>query len=433
MPSLGADMATGTLLEWMVAPGDRVHRGDLVAAVETEKSTIDVECFTDGVVERLLVEPGTTVAVGTPLAVIGEESPAAPAPAPPGPRATPPVRHFAKQVGVDLATVHGTGHDGTVTHADVSAALSAPTPVESAPAAPARRAPVPTGANGSPPAAASAVIPAAGRPRVTPYARRLARERGIDPTTLAVLGVTVRARDVPAAPAPRETRPGDAEARPDRMRAAIAALMTRSGYIPQYHVSADVELGAVLDRLHEANTRLAVDDRIVPAALLLRAAAHAARRVPELNGTWSDDRFRPAEGVDLGVVVSLRRGGLLVPTIADADLLDPPAMMRALQEVVERARTGRLRTSDTRPAGLTVTDLGDQGARSVAGVLFPPQTALVGFGTVSRRPWVVDDEVVVRPVVSVTLTGDHRASDGLAGARFLRRLDAFLHDPEEMP
>jgi pyruvate dehydrogenase E2 component (dihydrolipoamide acetyltransferase) len=215
------------------------------------------------------------------------------------------------------------------------------------------------------------------------------------------------------------------------MRAAIAARMTRSLAIPQYHVDSVLELGAALDRLRELNRSLPVSERIVPAALLLYATARAARRVPELNAHWVDDALVPADTVALGVVVSLRGGGLLVPTIPAADERPLPELMAALRDVVTRARTGRLRTSDATDAGLTVTDLGETGGHAVHGRIFPPQVALVGFGAVVRRPWAEGDLLGVRPTVTATLTGDHRATDGAVGGRFLHAIDDVLHDTEE--
>lgn len=433
MPSLGADMDTGTVVEWAVAPGDHVHRGDLVAAVETEKSVIDVECFEDGVVERLLVPVGTKIAVGAPLALIvpegseGSGTAVDEAPAPPDhdhaavlPRATPPVRRFAERLGLDVSQLAGTGPDGTVTRADVRAAA---TPV---PAPPPPAPPSPLPAPATEPASATE------RPRISPYARRLAAERGTAPEDLrAGADGVVRARDVPGGSGPPPSAPTPApRGTADGMRAAIAARMTHSQQIPQYHVDSVLELGSALDRLREINRRVPVAERIVPAALLLHATARAARRVPELNGHWVDGAFVPATTVDLGVVVSLRGGGLLVPTIPEADELALPDLMAALRDVVTRARAGRLRTSDTADAGVTVTDLGETGGHAVHGRIFPPQVALVGFGAVVRRPWAEGDLLGVRPTVTATLTGDHRATDGVVGGRFLHVIDDVLHSEE---
>ncbi|MGW2888956.1 dihydrolipoamide acetyltransferase family protein [Streptomyces griseoruber] len=476
MPSLGADMDEGTLLEWLVRPGDSVHKGDPVAVVETAKSTIEVECFETGTLAELLVEPGATVPVGTPLAVIGtpgkdgagkprkrtarhkrnegepaeptppSSPPSAPPPRPsspaaeaapvrPGPAATPTpvlqrghieagplIRHLAEHGGVDLETLRGTGPGGRVTRADVERAASA----------------------------RSAARPP--RARATPLARRLAAELGVDLAAVAGTGKdsAVRAADVrQAAPGPAvSAAPPRADVRPpaehhatappsdDRaatMRRAIAGLMSRANRdIPHYYLSTTVDLAASMNWLREHNRRTPVGERLLPAALLLKAAALAAREVPELNGSWTDDRFTAGEGVHLGVAVSLRGGGLVAPTLRDADTLALPQLMAALKDVVTRARTGRLRGSEVSDATITVTDLGDQGVESVFGVIYPPQVALVGFGRVVDRPWAVEGLLGVRPVVTATLSADHRATDGAIGARYLTAVTRLLQNPEQL-
>jgi pyruvate dehydrogenase E2 component (dihydrolipoamide acetyltransferase) len=165
---------------------------------------------------------------------------------------------------------------------------------------------------------------------------------------------------------------------------------------------------------------------------MLLATARAARAVPELNGHWLDGCFRPADSVDLGLILSLRRGGLLVPVVHAADTLTVGQMMASMRELTSRARAGRLRGSDLAPPSLTVSNLGDQGVESVHGVIYPPQVALVGFGAVSERPWAVGGLLGVRPLVTATLAGDHRATDGAIGARFLKHLDRLLQRPEEL-
>ncbi|KOT42669.1 dehydrogenase [Streptomyces caelestis] len=455
MPSLGADMDEGTLVEWLVGPGDLVRRGDPVAVVETAKSTIEVECFDTGTMTKLLVEPGTTVPVGTPLALIGpagERRPAPhapekgepsepveprtppeppspppePAPVPASPAARPPghvdagplVRHLAEQSDVDLGTLHGSGPGGRVTRTDVEHAAAART-------------------GAGPP-----------RARVTPLARRLAAELGVDPATVRGTGrqSAVHASDVrraapgPSAPAPpASAAPGPpsaarpAEDRAAAMRRAIAGLMSRANRdIPHYHLSTTVDMAAATDWLHEHNRRSPIGERLLPAALLLKAAALAAREVPELNGFWADDHFTAGEGVHLGVAVSLRGGGLVAPALRHADTLALPRLMNALKDLVTRARTGRLRGSEVSGATITVTDLGDQGVETVFGVIHPPQVALVGFGRVTDRPCAVDGLLGVRPVVTATLSADHRATDGAVGSRYLTAVARLLQKPEHL-
>jgi pyruvate dehydrogenase E2 component (dihydrolipoamide acetyltransferase) len=441
MPSLGADMDEGTLVEWLVRPGQAVHKGDIVAVVDTSKSTIEVECFETGEIDRLLAQPGDRVPVGAPLAIIqpagaAEAAPAAEAvpalvpSAPPAPargpaagggRVTSPlVRRLAARKHLDLSRVHGTGIGGRITHADVEAQ------------------------------AATATAPG-GRTRASPLARRIAAELGLDLTAVTGTGPdgVVREADVrraatrpvspvvAAAPEPATASPARAPAagvdRAAGMRAAIAALMARSKReIPHYYLTETVDLGDAMAWMRDRNRQLPVPKRLVPAALLLKAAAVALRAVPELNGFWIDDRFVAGEDVHLGVAIALRGGGLVAPAIHRAADLELPELMASLRDLVARTRAGRLRRTELSDGTVTVSNMGDQGAESIIGVIYPPQVALVGFGRIVDRPWAVHGLIGVRPVVTVTLSADHRATDGATGARYLQTLAHLLERPEEL-
>ncbi|QLY28595.1 2-oxo acid dehydrogenase subunit E2 [Nocardia huaxiensis] len=526
MPSLGADMTEGTVLQWLVHPGDTVHPGDVVAEVDTTKAAIEVECFDDGVIGEILVPEGSTVAVGTPLATIEPASMPAAQPQPTGPPlptgeavaetsaphpapasadkppaesgrspvaahgngerpdvlATPLIRRLAAEAGIDLHTVHGSAPGGRIVRADVDRLVAQE-----------HRGGRPAGANGERTAVAEPIAaergstaPADRHVRASGYARRLARELWMDlaAVTGSGPGGAIRVADVRAAQriattaaAPRDgsgrmlgdgdasraggvSRAGGAEdsgrslpgpavpvpgepavtgttAVPGRdqaaMRSLIAAAMTRSKRtVPHYYLSATIDMDAAMRWLRETNLRAPVSERILPPALLLRATALAARKVPQLNGFWVDDEFRPATDVHLGFVVSLRGGGIIVPTIAHADTLDVPAMMAALRGAVSRSREARLHAADTTPATLTVTNLGELGVDSVYGVIAAPQVAIVGFGAITERPCAVDGLLGVRPQLTVTLSADHRASDGAIGARFLNALADLIQRPEEL-
>jgi pyruvate dehydrogenase E2 component (dihydrolipoamide acetyltransferase) len=420
MPSLGADMERGTISEWLVAPGDEVRRGDVVAVVETEKSTIEVEVFEDGIVAELLEPEGVEVVVGTPLARIESRSDGAPATVPPPPVAhrvtSPLVRHLADELGVDVAAVEATGDAGSVTRADVERAARA-TP---APAAPG------TGI----------------RHRASPLARRRAHEQGIDlhrvrgsgPSGAVIAADLDQAAErvqpaTPAPPAPlpaRETEPD----RPTSLRTSIGALMARSKReIPHYYVTTTIDMGPATDWLQDVNGGRSVADRLLPAALLLTAVVRAASEVSVMNGHWTDGSFVARDGVDLGVAISLRTGGLVAPAIVRADQRSLDEIMVGLREIVSRARSGVLRASEMVPPSITVTNLGDQGVESVLPVIYPPQVAMVGFGKILDRPWAVEGMLTVRPVVTATVAADHRANDGHDGARFLATVDRLLQDP----
>jgi pyruvate dehydrogenase E2 component (dihydrolipoamide acetyltransferase) len=166
--------------------------------------------------------------------------------------------------------------------------------------------------------------------------------------------------------------------------------------------------------------------------VLLKATALTAREHPELNGFWVDDGFVPGEDVHLGVAVSVRGGALVAPAIHHTADLELPEVMSALRDLVKRARAGRLRRAEMADPTLTVTDLGDQGVEEVIGVIYPPQVALLGVGRIVDRPWAADGMIGVRPTVRLTLSGDHRATDGATGARFLNTLERLLQHPEEL-
>lgn len=382
MPSLGADMVSGTLVEWLVRPGAAVKRGDVVAVVETAKGAIEIEVFIEGTVEELVAMPGTVLPVGGVLARIRQAGDAAPAPVPreamPG-VASPP--------------------------------REAPPPVAPRPAPDVRR--------------------ATGSLRVTPAARRRAVELGIPLAGLRGSGVegAVCLADLPrTAPPPRK-----AGFDPQAMRAAITAAMGRSKReIPHYYLSQSVDLSPALDWLERTNANRAPPERLLPAAVLLRATALAVAEAPKLNGFWENGAFRAGEGVHVGWAVALRGGGLVAPAIRNADRLTLDGLMAALRDLVQRARSGGLRGSELTDPTITVTSLGDRGAESVLPIIYPPQVAILGFGRVVERPWVVAGAVVPRRVVTVTLAGDHRATDGHRGGLLLARIEALLQKPEAL-
>ncbi|MDI1327721.1 MAG: dihydrolipoamide acetyltransferase family protein [Brevundimonas sp.] len=389
MPSLGADMDAGTLVEWLVKPGDAVKRGDIVAVVETQKGAIEIEIFDAGVVEQLLVQPGATVPVGTPLALLrgeGETAPVQPPePAPePGPVAEPAI---------------------------------APAPVAVAPAPP------------PPPAE-----PAGERLRVSPAARRRAGELGVDLSAVeagpdGIIEVAdVEATRPQASPQAVKPRFDFAE-----MRAAIAAAMSRSKReIPHYYLSDTIDMAAAEGWLAGVNADRPPDRRLLTGVLFVKAVARAARAYPEFNGLFVDGVFRPAPAVHVGLAIALRGGGLAAPAIHDTADLDLDALMARTRDLVARVRDGRFRSSEIADPTITVSSMGDRGVEVLFGVIYPPQVAIVGFGKVVRRPWIVDGAIVPRPVVTVTLAADHRVSDGHRGGLFLTEIGRLLQTPEAL-
>ncbi len=343
-------MDAGSIIEWLVKPGDEVHRGDIVAVVDTDKADVDVEIFADGVVDEILVPPGEKVDVGTPLATIA-------APGGTGAKRAPPAK---KAPGAKKATK----------------AARAKAPTKQAPKRPPRRRPAAK--------TTRATKPPATEPAHSPVVRHLARHLGVDLADLAGTGPggavtradveraatgTVAAAQVSwAAPSTTEVTADVVEA-PDRstaMRRSIAALMARSKReIPHYYLGTHVDATPALDWLERTNLERPAPERLLPAAFFLKAVALAAREVPQLNGFWVDDASRPAEGVHLGVAISLRQaGGLVAPAIHDADRKDLTTLMSELRDLVNRTRAGRLRSSEMSDPTLTVRNLGDQGVET---------------------------------------------------------------------
>jgi pyruvate dehydrogenase E2 component (dihydrolipoamide acetyltransferase) len=385
LPSLGADMNEGTLLEWRVGPGDVVKRGQVVAVVDTTKAAIEVECWEDGTVDRLVVEPGTTIPVGAVIALLRE----------PG-ETEEQAAHWRAE------------------HPIAAPAL--------APAAPRAPAAVPE------PRAEERV-----RQRVSPAARRHAEEKGIDIETVVGTGPhgAVTVEDVERAAAA-----ATGAAVPDRaaeMRRTIAAAMARSKReIPHYYLATEIPLAAATRWLAAVNERRPVTERLLMAVLFIKATARALVKFPELNGFYRDGRFEPSPAVHVGVAISLRQGGLIAPALLDVNTKPSDQLMRELADLVKRARALSLKSSEFSLPTVTVTNLGDQGVESVYGVIYPPQVALIGFGKMTERAWVEDGSIQIAPVVTASLSADHRASDGHRGGLFLNELKALLQQPERL-
>jgi pyruvate dehydrogenase E2 component (dihydrolipoamide acetyltransferase) len=400
MPSLGADMQEGTLVEWSVKAGDRVRRGDIIAVVATEKADIEVEVYENGLIDQLLAKPGDVLPVGAVLALIRTEgqpsaAPSVPSPAikgepappsgkpaavqpalpPPAPvvpehvRASPLARRVAQELGVDLSEVRGTGPHGAITQEDIENAASAREAAET------------------------------------------------------------RKKEAPQKePAPEVTREPLAG-----MRRAIAAAMARSNReIPHYYLETRMDVTRAVRFLEVENQKRPIQDRLLFVVLLVKAVARALKEIPDLNGYWIDDRLEQKEAIHIGLAVSLRQGGLMVPAIHDADQKSIGDLMAAIRDVITRARGGRLRSSELTDATITITNLGDLGVETVHGVIYPPQVGLIGFGRIVESPWAEGGMLGVRPVLTATLAGDHRATDGRRGAQFLTALNRLLQEPEKL-
>ena len=402
MPSLGADMETGILVEWNVEPGDRVKRGDIIAVVETNKGVIEIEVFEDGVVDEILVQEGEEVAVGTVMAIIRSEAVTA-AKKPPAVEA--------------VRTKPSTGPA-----------------IKQAPAGPAEKPPL------EPPAEAQPlIVPTKKRLRASPLARKLAAELGIELSTVpgtepdgAINQADVERMAQAQKTTKKAAKPAAAEFRVG-MRKAIAAAMARSNReIPHYYLEKRIDMSRALKWLEAENRRRSVKERLLAAVPIIKAVALALGDVPELNGYWVDDQHQPQEAIHIGFAISLRQGGLVTPAIHHADRKSLDELMATLDDLITRTRAGRLRSSEMTDATITLTHLGDLGVETVYGVIYPPQVALVGLGKITEAPWAENSLLDVRPVLTATLAADHRATDGRQGAKFLDAFNLYLQEPDKL-
>ena len=376
MPSLGADMEAGTLCEWLVKPGDTVRRGDIVATVDTQKGLIDIEVFEEGRIEKLLIRENEKVPVGTVMALIED----------------------GKGVTVPVA--------------------------------------------GSIPVKIEAIVPALEkkieaelphRTKASPLAKKIAEEKGVDLLRITGTGEegAITKEDVLKAVAertsPAEERKG---ASTGSIRMAVAAAMSKSNReIPHYYLETKVDMSKALAWLTTANTKRPVKERLLPVVLYMKATAKALADNPDLNGHWVNG-LQAQKEINMGFVVSLRTGGVMIPAIHDAGGKSIDELMASLNDVIPRARALKLRSSDLSETTITITSLGEGSVETVYGVIYPPQVAIVGFGSISEQPWAENGMLDIRPVMNVTLAADHRATDGATGSRFLTALKNHLQKPE---
>ena len=399
MPSLGADMEDGVLVEQLFAAGEKVTRGDVIAAVETQKGVIEIEVFEDGFLEKWLVPLGTTVPVGTAIAMISNTEAPDPPIEPEIPQPIDPVPNPAP--------------------------TEVPQPVDPTHEIPPSEVPQPEPEMPPElPDEASVNV----RSRITPAARRRAKQRGLDLGKVAADETgTITLDTLENIPKPPEATGLSA------MRQAISDAMTRSKReIPHYYLGDTVDLTNAEEFVAAHNKDRAPDARLVLGALYIRSVALAVQSYPEFNGFFDQNQFTPSTDIHVGMAITLRGGGLVAPALRNADAGDIDALMTNLGDLVTRVRQGRFRARELSDPTITLTSLGERGIGQITGVIYPPQVAIVGFGTPQLRPAVFEGQVVARKVASISLAADHRVSDGHAGARFLRAIISHLQTPEAL-
>ena len=426
MPALSPTMTEGTLATWQKKEGEVVAIGDVIAEIETDKATMEVEAVEEGTLGKILVAEGTEgVAVNTPIAVLLEEgedaaaldqaaAPAAPAPAPeetaPAPAAPDPAapatapastgtsaagarvfasplaRRMARQAGLDLAAIAGSGPNGRIVKADIEAALAkGPAPVAPAP--------TPVAPTPSPPAAAATS---------GPDAKALADAYGIPYTLQKNSG----------------------------MRKTIARRLGESKQtVPHFYLTVECELDALLTLRKDLNTRaeasgvkLSVND------LVIKAAAAALRKVPGANASWAEDAILLYDRVDISVAVATD-GGLITPIIKDADRKGLAAISAEMKDLAARARDNKLKPEEFQGGTFSLSNLGMFGIKEFSAIINPPQGCILAIGAGAQRPVVKDGALAIATVMSATLSVDHRVVDGALGAQYLQAFKALIEDP----
>ncbi len=424
MPALSPTMETGTLAKWMVAVGDTVRSGDVIAEIETDKATMEVEAVDDGVLASVMVEAGTEgVAVGTPIARLAEDgetvedaAAAAAAPATTAPQAAPSQESVA----------------------DTAAVASAPQP-QAEPVTP------PPAPSAVPSAAASDASSNTGRIFASPLARRIAAERGVDLAALSGSGPHGRIlrRDVEAASvsAPAvATRTaavaavqGDSRVEPNsQMRKIIAARLQESkATAPHFYLTVDCEIDNLLAARRQMNDRAPEGVKISVNDLIIRAAAMALIKVPKANASWEGDNTRLFTHADIAMAVAVE-GGLVTPVIWAAEQKGLAEIAAISRDLATRARDGNLAPEEFSGGSFTISNLGMYGVREFAAVINPPQGAILAVGAGEERPVVHDGQLAVATVMTVTLSADHRVVDGAVGAEWLQAFKGYIEAPVTM-
>ena len=422
MPRLSDTMEEGTLAAWLKQPGDQVQRGDVLAEIETDKATMELEAFEEGVLQQILVKEGETVPIGQPIAIVGAGGASAPAAAP----AQPAPDAAAPSPAEQAAKIETTPEVETSTAAASAAAASAAAPA------------------------------AAGEPvKASPMARAIARDQGIDLSTVTgsgpggrVVKADVEAlaagdggRAAPAAapaapavktPAAAQPAPGaDVEEIPlTNMRKTVARRLVESMQsAPHFYLTIQVDVEALLGLRAELNQRLADEGvKLSVNDLLIKACAVTLRAHPDINVSWAGDKILRHRRVHVGIAVAVD-GGLIVPVVRDTDQKSVSQISKDAKALIERARIGKLRPEDYTGGTFTISNLGMFGIDQFTAVINPPEAAILAVGTTNEEPVVRDGQLATRQRMKLTLSIDHRALDGATGAQFLAALKATLEEP----
>ncbi len=460
MPALSPTMEEGTLAKWLIKVGDEVSSGDIMAEIETDKATMEFEAVDEGTIAQILIDEGSeNVVVGTVIAVLAEEgedagaatakatptpSPAhAPAAEADGPAATPSARKLAEANGIDLNTIEGTGPGGKITKGDVEAAGGGSAPAPAAPAAAASPAPAaaPAKSDGS-------------RIIASPLAKRIAEQKGLDLSTISgsgpngrIVKADVENAEPGAAPAKTAAAPAAAAAAtpsvsPDdggapyeeqklnNVRKVIARRLTEAKQqVPHIYLTVDVRLDALLKLRKELNASLEADGvKLSVNDLIIKALARSLQREPQCNVSFQGDVMHQYSRQDISVAVAAP-SGLITPIIKDAGRKGLAEISTEMKELAGKARDGKLQPHEYQGGTASLSNLGMFGTKQFDAVINPPQGMILAVGAGEQRPFVVDGALQVATVMSVTGSFDHRAIDGVDGAKLLDQFRSLIENP----
>jgi pyruvate dehydrogenase E2 component (dihydrolipoamide acetyltransferase) len=394
MPSLGADMEDAILIEWKKKPGDAVKRGDIIAEVETQKGLIEIEVFDEGIIAELLIQEGAKVPVGTLMATINP---------------TGGVTTETKEEKIP--------EKEPIVIQSIEEKIMEPIPVEKVDAVPFKVPPI---------AKTIAEDNPIELPQITGSGPDGAITKDIDAAIAEREKIEIKNREE----IPVETEKGTFNA--EGIRAAVAVAMSKSNSeIPHYYLEKRIDMTNALVWLKVANTKRSLIQQLLPVALLIKATAKSLLEFPDLNAIW-DNSLQLKKDINIGLAVSLRTGGIIIPVLHQVNLKSIDEIMVTLNDIIPRARAFRLLSSEMNDATITLTTISDGGADSIFGVIYPPQVAMIGFGSIVEQPFAENEMIGIRPTISVTLAGDHRATDGLTGSRFLITLNKYLQIPEAL-
>jgi pyruvate dehydrogenase E2 component (dihydrolipoamide acetyltransferase) len=431
MPKLSDTMEEGTIVEWKKKTGDEVKAGDVLAEVESDKATFDLEAETGGVLS-ILVEQGVPAKIGAPIATIGEAS-AAPAKAksatakPKETDAPPPVIEEKKAAAASSSPPHAESQE-TVTEEPVNEEPVSEEPDERAPDVP------------SPDGKGDGLI------KASPLAKRLAGEMGVDLSTLkgsgpegrivkedvlAAAGTTRPAERRRPVAAPRQAGPDVELIDPSRMQATIARrMMEAKSTVPEFTVTVEARVDQAVSMRQQLKDSVPGADKVTMTDMLVRACALALRKFPEVNSSWVDGRFQRKRAVNIGLAVAPSQGmGLLVPVVHDADAKDLVQISIESRQVIERARSGRPNEGDLSGATFSISNLGMFGVDEFVAIINPPEAAILAVGAIKDVPVVEDGRIVPGKVMRMTLTVDHRVFYGATAAQFMAEVKRLIENP----